>query len=481
MSFHVPGYAVAELIGFGGSGEVWRARHEASGEMVALKRLRTGADPATRDRLRREAALLLSLAGPHVVRLRDLLLTDAGPVLVLDHADGGNLARLLAARGPLTPGELLTLGVPLARTLADLHARGVVHGDLSPSNILLTGDGRPMIADLGVARLLGECPGPVEGTEGYLDPATTQRGLAPTPASDVYALALMLVEAAIGSSVTALDPAHVRERLAGLPAETADALARCLDPDPTRRPTAAELATALRALGTPSPLRLPASSDAAATDAGPLPVTAAVTPLPPRPAPPAPRGRGWLALPSARVAVMVPIAGLLLAAAVGGGLLWAKGSVAEASAPKPLPPAAQGPMATSTPSAATSQASWLAVMTGLDAARDDAFVAGDPEALAQVYAPGSSALRLETQRMTALLDQRLVVRDLELRVTKVTPVTTSAGAATLLVTDRMTGYEVTDAAGRVVETRPARPDRTWRVELVHQAGHWLIASVSNMP
>ena len=81
--WQLPGYQVQELVGFGGSGEVWRARVEATGEVVALKRLHS-ADAVARERLRREAALLSSVAGQHVVRVRDVVMTDSAAVLVMD-------------------------------------------------------------------------------------------------------------------------------------------------------------------------------------------------------------------------------------------------------------------------------------------------------------------------------------------------------------------------------------------------------------
>ncbi len=120
----LPGYDVEALLGFGATGEVWRAREQATGDTVALKRLRAGADPSAVDALRREASLLRSLDTPYVVRLRDVLGSGEGTVLVLDHAPGGSLAALLARRGSLEPGEVVTVGAPLAQALAAAHAAG---------------------------------------------------------------------------------------------------------------------------------------------------------------------------------------------------------------------------------------------------------------------------------------------------------------------------------------------------------------------
>ncbi|HEX2809567.1 MAG TPA: protein kinase, partial [Kineosporiaceae bacterium] len=177
---HVPGVVMLRLLGVGGHGEVWLAEDLVSGDQVAVKVRRDQAAslPAPRGegprgvgpgddsadsaqqaaaRLNREVALLRRIDHPHVVRLRRVVdLPGGARALVMDHAAGGSLADLVAIRGPLEATEAATLSVPLARTLADLHERGLVHGDLTPSNVLFTADGRPMIADLGCAVVLGD-------------------------------------------------------------------------------------------------------------------------------------------------------------------------------------------------------------------------------------------------------------------------------------------------------------------------------------
>ena len=134
-TWQLPGYQILELVGFGGSGEVWRARDEATGAVVALKRLHS-TDVVARERLRREAAILSSVAGEHVVRVRDVVMTATDAVLVMDFAEGGNLATVLAVRGELAGPEVVTLVAPLAMALADAHDRGIIHGDVTPANIV---------------------------------------------------------------------------------------------------------------------------------------------------------------------------------------------------------------------------------------------------------------------------------------------------------------------------------------------------------
>lgn len=189
----VPGYDVGQMLGFGGRGEVWRGRSRVTGEYVALKRLRPGSDPAAVADLHREAAVLAGVSSPHVLRVRDVV----GEVLVLDLCEGGSLAALLRARGRLEPGEVVTVAAPLAQALAAVHAGGLVHGDVTPSNVLLTADGMPVLSDFGSARVAG-APGDVEGTAEYVDPAVAAGG-APGPASDVWALGALCHHLLAGS------------------------------------------------------------------------------------------------------------------------------------------------------------------------------------------------------------------------------------------------------------------------------------------
>ncbi|MGH8971110.1 MAG: serine/threonine-protein kinase, partial [Actinomycetes bacterium] len=241
--FTVAGFDVVELLGYGATGEVWLAREQATGEPVALKRLRAHRDLASRDRMRREAAVLAGVAHPHVVRLRTVLSAGDDLVLVLDHAPGGSLAGLLATRARLGPGEVVTLAAPLAQALAAVHAQGVVHGDVTPANVLFAADGRPLLSDLGVARLAGEPAGEPEMTSGYADPSVLG-GATPSPSSDVYGLAAVCYVALTGQP-----PTTDRSRPPGPVPEAPRALVAAveagLDPDPGRRPSAAGFAGAV--------------------------------------------------------------------------------------------------------------------------------------------------------------------------------------------------------------------------------------------
>ena len=265
----VPGYVLEALLGRGGSGEVWRAVPRGGGAPVAVKMLVAG-DP---ERQAREAALLGELDHPHLVRLLDVVHQprrggSSRVALVLDLLPGGSLAALLARRGRLRPGEVVTAVAPVAAALAHAHEHGIVHGDLSPGNIVFTAEGRPVLTDLGVARVLGETASG-EVTPAYVDP-TVARGGAPGPASDVFGVAAAAFHALTG--VAPWNAASPEETLAvaagGLlpdlaelapeaPAELIEVVTRGLSPDPAERGTAAAFALDLRHACRPEPVRLP--------------------------------------------------------------------------------------------------------------------------------------------------------------------------------------------------------------------------------
>ena len=145
----LPGYDVRSLVGDGRAGDLWSAVERATGEEVALRRVGGVADA---DRLR---ALVARSAGlPYVVRLREVVAHEGLLVLVTDAPSGGALDALVARRGALEPGEVVTVGVPLAEALAAAHDRGLVHGAVTASAVLFTADGMPLLAGLGL-----EAPG----------------------------------------------------------------------------------------------------------------------------------------------------------------------------------------------------------------------------------------------------------------------------------------------------------------------------------
>ncbi|HYH25142.1 MAG TPA: serine/threonine-protein kinase, partial [Blastococcus sp.] len=270
----VPGYALQELLGRGATGEVWRAVPRGGGDPVAVKILVAG-DPA---RQAREAALLGGLDHPHLVRLIEVVHQPrrggtARVVLVLELLAGGSLAALLARRGRLTPGEVVTAIAPVAAALAHAHDNGIVHADLSPGNVVFTAEGRPVLTDLGVARVVGETTA-AEVTPAYVDPAVA-RGGAPGPASDVFGIAAAAFHALTGiapwNAATPEDTllvaadGHLPD-LAELAPEAPEAMVavigRGLATDPHERGTAAAFARDLRRACAATPVALAGPSPA---------------------------------------------------------------------------------------------------------------------------------------------------------------------------------------------------------------------------
>ena len=273
--WQLPGFVVGELLGSGNSSEVWAARIAATGERVALKRVALTEPDALRA-ARTEAALLTALDHPHLVRLHALIPTPDAAVLVLDLADGGSLADMLARRSRLAVGEVVTALAPIGAALAYAHQRGVLHGDVTPGNVLFTSIGLPMLGDLGVARIVGDS-GAVRCTPEYIDPAVA-RGFVPGPSSDIFMLGAIALRALTGSPVwrgtttagiladaAAGDLGHLRERLAGLPPPVVAVLEQALAAEPHLRCTAAEFALDLRHSAVPMPVELSAGRRATTT------------------------------------------------------------------------------------------------------------------------------------------------------------------------------------------------------------------------
>ena len=149
--------------------------------------------------MRREVRILSALEHSHLLRAHAVVRLPAhdsggsGLGLVLDYAPGGSLATLVGSRGRLGPGETVTVLTPIAQALAYLHGQGFTHGDVAPGNVLFTADGKPLLADLGVARMVADAAPVAEaGTAGFRDPApvdAVRAGL--QPERDIYSLAAL--------------------------------------------------------------------------------------------------------------------------------------------------------------------------------------------------------------------------------------------------------------------------------------------------
>jgi eukaryotic-like serine/threonine-protein kinase len=456
---HVPGYEVEELIGFGGAGEVWRARDLSSGETVALKRLHVRGSSAAQ-RLRREAAILAAVAGPHVIGVRAVVIDGDDAVLVLDHAGGGSLATVLAVRGTISPPEAVTVLAPLAAALAAAHARGLVHGDLTPANILFTRDGRPMLADFGVAHAVGLPPDVVEGTAGYVDPEVVA-GAAVSTASDIYALG------AIGHACLAgRDDA---------PAALLDAIEAAMAPDSLDRPDAGEFAGAVLGACAAGPVVLVGggvSVEVPVTDAVRAPVrdVPALDAKPTRAAAPPLVSIGAYRRQLAVVAAAVVALGL----ALGLGEAWGRHGRSAAAAL----PVASPSVAASVAAAPTPADRWVSVVQRLATTRSRAFDAADPSLLTSVYLAGTSAYVTDLATVRSLVGRGLRANGFAATVEQVTVEQADASTARLHVIDRLSGYTLVDAAGAVHGRGDPRPARGYMMSLRRTGSGWRITTLT---
>ena len=264
-------YRLGECVGEGGMARVYRAEDVALGRTVAIKLIRPGVDGASSERARSEMTVLASLNHPSLVTLFDARLIPGQPeYLVMEFVDGPTLSSRLAERDPLPPDAVAHLGAELAEALHVVHQAGVVHRDIKPSNVLLSpaqlpgSRPRAKLADFGIAYLLDASrltsPGLVVGTVAYLAPEQI-RGGEPAPASDIYSLGLVLLEALTGERAhphgggMAAAVARVENPPvipAALDLRWRDLLTRMLDAEPQNRPTAAEVAAAAGTLTDPA-------------------------------------------------------------------------------------------------------------------------------------------------------------------------------------------------------------------------------------
>ncbi len=263
-------FRISAMIGHGAMGSVYLARDTISGERVAIKVLRGAGNASTRlARLRRELRAARLITHPGVVRLNDLFILGDRLALSMEYVEGETLAKRLSTRLRLGAEELLSLATQLAGALAAAHAAGVVHRDLKPANILLrAGSDQLVIADFGISRIDREIDGDLAasaeianvnvndltqtrdilGTPSYMAPEQLVPGQDVGPAADIYAVGLILYEAAAGtrphpvSTLEELQEARQRAEIPSLggirpdlPADFVAIVERCLRSDPRAR------------------------------------------------------------------------------------------------------------------------------------------------------------------------------------------------------------------------------------------------------
>ncbi len=250
-------YKVKEFLGEGGMGTVYEVEHVALGRSYALKVLRSRVvdrDETASERFLREARTAARVRHPNIVDVFDFgHMPDGRPYFVMELLEGESLADRVE-RGALPPAEVVSIARQTAMALAAAHERGVIHADVTPSNVLVIGGDQlhVKLVDFGLAQLAGEgmsdeVPEFVLGTPAYISPEQL-RGLPPTDRSDQYGLGAVLFEMLtgkppfahkdlrtlcmmhIGAPIPPIESPH-----GPLPPKLADVITTCLQKTPQAR------------------------------------------------------------------------------------------------------------------------------------------------------------------------------------------------------------------------------------------------------
>ncbi|MCO5167142.1 MAG: bifunctional serine/threonine-protein kinase/formylglycine-generating enzyme family protein [Planctomycetes bacterium] len=261
----VGGYQIERLLGRGGMGAVYAGVDPRTGAPVAIKVL-AAADPQSRARFRREGVAQAAVdRHPNVLRVLGAGEQDGAPFLVMELAEGGDLAARLK-QGPLPPREAARLVAQLAHGLAHVHRAGILHRDLKPQNVLFDAAGTPRLVDFGVARVRGEealtRTGDLVGTPAYMAPEQADGARrAIDERTDVYGLGAVLYHAVTGRppfdggaaqtirAVLMDPPTPPSQEVPGLPPDVDRVVLKALAKDPADRyPSAQALARDLERL-----------------------------------------------------------------------------------------------------------------------------------------------------------------------------------------------------------------------------------------
>ncbi len=266
-------YEILGVLGQGGMGVVYKARHKLLDQLVALKVLHKhlSCNQQSIERIRQEGRTAAFLAHPHIVKIRHLGLSDQGqPFLVMDYLEGKTLSEILDAQGPLSLTRFQTIFGQCLSAIAAAHRSGIVHRDLKPGNIMVDRDDRLWVLDFGIAKILPVAPegssgkdlsaqsltqtGALLGSPAYMSPEQCL-GQAPDHRSDIYSLGCLMYEALTGRppfrGTSALDTMyrHLNSSAPDLcavaqeirvPPSLADVIFKCLEKNPKDRFQSAE-------------------------------------------------------------------------------------------------------------------------------------------------------------------------------------------------------------------------------------------------
>lgn len=518
MQRRLDGFTLVELIGFGETGEVWRARPHDPGPEVTITWPADGALDETALR----SARLKEFKHPHVRQLLDIRRDGSSVVLIHQFVAGVSLADLLAERERLSSAEVVTLLTPIADALCAAHEVGLIHGNLTPTAVLVTPDGRPMLTELGLAKSLGDTAASKPPEPEYLDPAV-DGGEPPTAATDVYGLA------AIGFRALAGHP-PCGEASIGPDSRLAEVLARGLSERPQDRGSARAFAADVRDALEPEPLLLAGpyvwpdlpplaepdadGPDAARRRADSMDIASEVRRGGAARHTAAPVGRGqrgphdvagsglalgrsWALRTGARVvprpAVIAAVIVLAALCVIVLGLGWnsSRGVPAQAGAPIGSESASAGPDDVGSESGPgfvelavpDSPQGWVDLLNLLYERRALAFATGSVVLLDQVFTVDSPQMAADATELTRLLDAGQVLRGFAPHVLEVHEAVVDGAQASLRITDEFPAYETvpaTDTGATALAEHAGRGPVPVAMTLVLTEQGWRIATATRL-
>ncbi|MCA9738142.1 MAG: serine/threonine protein kinase, partial [Gemmatimonadetes bacterium] len=245
-------YRIESELGRGGMGVVYRATQVTLNRTVAVKMLpRQLADDENLERFRREAQTLAQLAHEGIVHIYDVEEHEGSHFIIMEFVGGGSLGGVIERESPLPVDRTLEITAQVASALAAAHRRGIIHRDIKPDNILFNEEGRPRLTDFGIAHMRDgnskTKTGVMLGTPYYMSPEQA-RGRSVTPASDLYALGVLMYEMLTGEvpfqgeDAVAIAIQHIQqqapalsEKAPGTPATVIAIVERLMAKDPEQR------------------------------------------------------------------------------------------------------------------------------------------------------------------------------------------------------------------------------------------------------